>query len=101
MIIQTPTISANNLPPDQAARLWKAAKDFEGMTLGELLAPMFETVDTSDSLFGGGSAEQMWRPMLVQEIGKQMAAHAGIGLAVPVFEAMLRAQEAKGEPTKP
>jgi hypothetical protein len=31
--------------------------------------------------------------MLVDAIGRQMAAHGGIGLAVPVFNAMLRAQE--------
>ena len=40
--------------------------------------------------FGGGDAEATWRPMLVDAIGKQMAAHGGIGLAVPVFNAMLR-----------
>jgi hypothetical protein len=32
--------------------------------------------------------------MLVDAIGRQMAAHGGIGLVVPVFNAMLRAQEA-------
>ena len=31
--------------------------------------------------------------MLVDAIGKQMAAHGGIGLAAPVFNAMLQAQE--------
>jgi peptidoglycan hydrolase FlgJ len=96
MIVQPPAMPPSDLAPQQAAKLWKAAKDFEGMALGEMLAPMFETVDTSGGMFGGGQAEQMWRPMLVQEIGKQMAASGGIGLAVPVFEAMLRAQEAKG-----
>ena len=39
------------------------------------------------------TAEATWRPMLVDAIGKQMAAHGGIGLAVPVFNAMLQAQE--------
>ena len=36
------------------------------------------------------TAEATWRPMLVDAIGKQMAAHGGIGLAVPVFNAMLQ-----------
>ena len=31
--------------------------------------------------------------MMVDAIGKQMAAHGGLGLAEPVFKAMLRAQE--------
>jgi flagellar protein FlgJ len=72
-----------------------AAKDFEAMALGQLLAPMFETVDMSHSKFGGGEAEGTWRPMLVDAIGKQIAAHGGLGLAAPVFAAMLRAQEQK------
>ncbi len=83
----------NDLPPAQAARLWQSAKDFEAMTLGELLTPMFDTVDTAHGAFGGGDAEAAWKPMLVQQIGKQMAAQGGLGLARPVFEALLRAQE--------
>lgn len=83
----------NDLPPAQAAKLWKAATEFEAMTLGELLAPMFDTVDTSRGPFGGGDGEAAWRPMLIREIGKQMEAQGGIGLAAPVFEALLRKQE--------
>jgi peptidoglycan hydrolase FlgJ len=86
-------LPSSSLPPQQVAKLWKAAQDFEAMALGQLLAPMFNTVDTAHSLFGGGEAEATWRPMLVDAIGKQMAAHGGIGLAAPVFATMLRAQE--------
>jgi peptidoglycan hydrolase FlgJ len=85
--------AASSLPPEQTARLWQAAHDFEAMAIGQLLQPMFATVDTAHSAFGGGDAEATWQPMLVDAIGKQMAAHGGIGLAVPVFNAMLRAQE--------
>ena len=41
---------------NQTARLWQAAQDFEAMAIGQLLQPMFETVDTAHSLFGGGAA---------------------------------------------
>lgn len=85
--------ATGTLPQERAARLWKAAQDFEAMAIGQLLQPMFETVDTAHAAFGGGEGEQVWRPMLVDAIGKQMAANGGIGLAVPVFNAMLRAQE--------
>ena len=81
--------------PIDSAKLWQAARDFEAMAVGQLLQPMFDTVDLAHSAFGGGAAEAAWRPMLVDAIGKQMAAHGGIGLATPVFEAMLRAQEAR------
>ncbi|HEX5326115.1 MAG TPA: rod-binding protein [Acetobacteraceae bacterium] len=82
-------------PPAQAAKLWQAARDFEAMALGELLAPIFQTVDTAHGAFGGGAGEAAWKPMLVREIGKQMAAQDGLGLARPIFEALLRAQEAR------
>ena len=85
--------ASSSLPPEPTARLWKAAQDFEAMAIGQLLQPMFETVDVAHAAFGGGNAEATWRPMMVDAIGKQMAAHGGIGLAVPVFNAMLRAQE--------
>lgn len=85
----------SNLPPAQAAKLWRAAQAFEGMTLGALLAPMFDTVHGAHGPFGGGNAEATWRPMLVSAIGKDIAAAGGLGLAVPVFHAMLAAQEAR------
>ena len=88
--------AASTLPPAQTAKLWQAARDFEAMAIGQLLQPMFDTVDTAHGAFGGGEAEAAWRPMLVDAIGKEMAAHGGIGLAVPVFNIMLRKQEQMG-----
>jgi flagellar protein FlgJ len=88
-------LPTSTLPLEKVAKLWQAAKDFEAMALGQLLAPMFDTVDMAHSAFGGGEAESAWRPMLVDAIGRQMAAHGGIGLATPVFNAMLQAQERK------
>jgi peptidoglycan hydrolase FlgJ len=79
------------------AKLAKAAQDFEAMALGELLQPMFDTVDTAHGPFGGGDGEAAWRPMLVQEMAKQIAAHGGLGLARPVYAAMLRMQETKSK----
>ena len=85
--------AAAALPPQQTAKLWQAAREFEAMAIGQMLQPMFETVDVKNAAFGGGEAEEAWRPMLVDAIGKQMATHGGIGLAVPVFNALLRTQE--------
>ena len=65
------------------------------MALGQLLAPMFETVDTSRGLFGGGEGEQAWKPMMVQEMAKSIARAGGLGLAKPVLDQMLRMQEAQ------
>ena len=81
--------------PHQAAKMQRAAQDFEAMALNQLLAPMFETVDTSRGSFGGGEGEQAWKPMLVQEMAKAIARAGGLGLAKPVMEQMLRMQEAQ------
>jgi flagellar protein FlgJ len=80
-------------PTADPAKLAKSAQDFEAMAIGQLLQPMFDTVDTSHDTFGGGSGEEAWKPMLVQEFAKQIAAHGGLGLAKPVYDAMLRMQE--------
>jgi len=80
------------LPPD--AKTVKSARDFEAMAIGQLLQPMFETVDSAHSLFGGGAAEETWKPMMVTEIAKKIAANGGLGLARPVLAEMLRMQEA-------
>ena len=81
--------------PMDSAKLWKTARDFEAMALGELLKPMFDTADSKSNLFRGGEAEKTWKPMLVDEFGKQIAANGGLGLAGPIHDAMLRMQEGK------
>jgi flagellar protein FlgJ len=83
------------LPPQQVGRIQKAAQEFEAMALGQMLAPMFDTVDASKGPFGGGSGEEAWKPMMVSELGKQVAKAGGLGLARPVMEQMLRMQEAQ------
>lgn len=92
---------ATQLANPTTARFWKAAQDFEAMVLGQLIGPMFATVDTSKGPFGGGTAEEAWRPMLSQEIGKHMARGGGLGLAVPVFRQMLHAQEIADQQKNP
>jgi len=94
-ILPLPSMPDTSLPPAQVARAWKAAQDFEAMAIGQFLQPMFQTVDLSKSLFGGGEAESTWQPMLVTEIAKTIEAHGGFGLAMPVFREMLRMQEAR------
>jgi len=76
-----------------AAQLRKSAQDFEATTLNELFEPMFDTVDLSQSEFGGGDAENSWKPILVQEMTKAIAAKGGVGLAAPVYATLLHMQE--------
>ncbi len=83
--------------PADPAKLMKAAQDFEAMAIGQLLEPMFDTVDTAHGLFGGGAGEEAWKPMLVQEFAKQIEAHGGLGLAKPVYDAMVRKQQSQSQ----
>ncbi len=77
------------------AQIAKSAKDFESMAIGQLLQPIFDTVDTAHGEFGGGAGEEAWKPIMVQEFAKKIAAQGGLGLARPVYDAMLRMQQAQ------
>ena len=92
--------SAAAIGTDASGKLRKAATEFEAVAIGELLAPMFDTVDTAHGAFGGGDGEAAWRPMLVQAIGRQMAENGGLGLADSIYRALMRAQESGQEPTR-
>jgi flagellar protein FlgJ len=97
MTVQTiPAAVASTLPPAQVARITRSAQEFEAMALTQLLAPIFDTVDASKGMFGGGEAEAAWKPMMTAELAKHLAAHGGLGLARPVMQQMLRLQEAAG-----
>ena len=76
-------------------KMQRAAEDFTAVALNELLKPMFDTAETAEAPFGGGAAEQAFKPMMVSEIAKQIARTGGLGLAQPVLQQMLRLQEAK------
>ena len=100
MIISQSPPSALELSEPGNAKAWKSAQAFEAMALGQFLAPMFETVKTSDGPFGGGNGEESWRPMLTQELAKHIASAGGLGIAVPVYRQMLHMQEQAADRTK-
>lgn len=68
------------------------AQEFEAVFLAEMFKPMFESVDV-DPMFGGGQGEEMFRSMLVQEYGKEIAQTKGIGLADFVKRELIRIQQ--------
>ena len=76
------------LTPEQIAKTRQSAQDFEAMAIGQLLQPMFKTVDTSKGLFGGGKGEAAWKPKMLAKAG-------GIGIAASVMKEMLHIQESK------
>jgi Rod binding domain-containing protein len=73
-------------------KVQKAAQDFEGFFVGQMMESMTEGLQT-DAYFGGGHGEDMWRSMLNQEYGKEVAKSGRLGVASSVMTSMLRAQE--------
>ncbi len=85
---QIPTLSAQQLAHDD-----KAARQFEGVFLGEMMSQMFHGVGT-DPLFGGGEGEKMFNDLLVRQYGQKMAnTGQGIGIASTLKKMMIQMQE--------
>lgn len=74
------------------AGLERAAQGFEAMFLAQMLAPMFESLE-SDTLFGGGPAEDIYRSLLAEEYSKAISRSGGVGIADQVRAELLRLQE--------
>jgi hypothetical protein len=64
------------------------------MYLSQMISPMFAGLECEGE-FDGGSAEQSWRGMMVNEYGKSIARAGGLGIAAPVKAELIRLQEAK------
>ena len=69
-----------------------AARDFEAVFISQMFEQMFEGVST-DGPMGGGSGERIFRSLMIQEIGRQMAGQGGMGLADNVKRELLALQE--------
>ncbi|MCH8685097.1 rod-binding protein [Pedomonas mirosovicensis] len=68
-----------------------ALQDFESVLIGEMVNIMFSTVPT-DELTGGGNAESIYRSMMGQEMGKQIARQGGLGLVPHLMNEVIRMQ---------
>lgn len=76
------------------AKAKAAGKNFESMFVTQMLNHMFTGLDSENGWFGGGHAEAMFRPMLMDEYGKMIANHGnGIGIADQVTKVLLSQQE--------
>jgi len=76
----------------------EAGKDFEAFFIGQMMEHMMAGIET-DPMFGGGAGEDMWRSMLNQEYGKELAKSGKLGIADHVMRGMLLAQEQRDQQT--
>ena len=70
----------------------KAATQFEGVFISQMLGQMFNGIPT-DGPFGGGQGEAMFRSLMVDEYGKQIASQGGFGLSDAITRQLLHHQE--------
>jgi Rod binding domain-containing protein len=94
------TLAPKTLQPEPSAEIKKAAKDFESMLIGQLMAPMFEALKT-DGMFGGGSGEEMFRPMLLEQYAKGITKAGGLGISDSIAREMMRLQGGATAPETP
>lgn len=85
--------SGSKLSGAQMATIDKTATDYEAGFVSAMLESMFAGIKT-DKMFGGGSAEGMYRSLLNQEYGKAVAARGSLGIADAIKREMLHLQEA-------
>jgi len=67
------------------------AQKFEAQFLSSMFQQMFAGLET-DGPFGGGQGEEMFRSMMTDAMGKQVAKTGGIGLAGTVQREILKMQ---------
>ncbi len=78
--------------PAAAEELRRAAQEFEAVFLSEMLAPMFEGLDT-EGLGGGGMGEQIFRPMLVERYADAISRAGGVGIADAILRELMALQQ--------
>lgn len=69
----------------------KVATEFEHMFLSQMLQPMFAGLST-EAPFGGGSGEEMFKPMLIDQYAGAIASRGGIGVKDTVLKEILKLQ---------
>ena len=67
------------------------ARQFERMFVSEMLRPMFAGIST-EAPFGGGTGEEVFRPMLLDQYADAVAKGHGVGIADAVLKEILRLQ---------
>lgn len=81
-------------------KIEEASVEFEAVFLAEMLKPMFAGLKPNP-MFGGGSGEETFQGMMVQEYGNAMARAGGVGLAEHVRAELIRIQEILNQENQP
>jgi peptidoglycan hydrolase FlgJ len=87
----TPVAPTPAAPTPQQAQAKKLAEEFEAVFVGAMTKLMVESVETGGE-FSGGHGEAMFRGVMAEQLGTEIAKRGGIGLAPSVMDQILRLQ---------
>lgn len=91
MAQRRPGPSANVANVKTREQAEEVARQFERMFISEMLAPMFQGLET-DGPFGGGNAEATFRPMLIDQYADAISKGGGVGIKDAVLKEILKLQ---------
>ena len=77
--------------PKRETSAQTTAREFEAVFLGQMAKLMMESVEVGDE-FSGGHGEEMFRGVLAETMGTEMAKGGGVGLAPAVLDQIIRMQ---------
>lgn len=89
-----PPITTPPARPAPTAAQAKAATQFEAVFLGQMMQLMLGSVEPGE--FSGSHGEAMFRGVLAEKLGTEVAKRGGIGLAPAVLEQIVKMQEGNG-----
>lgn len=81
--------------PQRESAAQATAREFEAVFLGQMTKIMMETVEIGDE-FSGGHGEEMFRGVLAEKLGAEMARGGGVGIAPAVMEQIIKMQGGNG-----
>jgi peptidoglycan hydrolase FlgJ len=85
-------VSPASMPPGPDAKARKAAREFEAVFIGQMTKLMLDSIE-QDEGFSGGHGEAMFRGVLAEQMGAQIARGRGIGIAQSVMAEIIRLQQ--------
>ena len=83
--------AANAAELAKRGQIAKTAQNFESSFLTTMFETLFQSVPTN-TVFGGGPGEEMWKSFLAEAMAKATAQKGGIGVSQAVEREMLKLQ---------
>lgn len=89
-----PATTTAAIPAESRARIQarETAQAFEAVLIGQLTNMMMASADEGGD-FSGGHGEAMFRGVLAEKIGTEVAKRGGLGLAPAVMQEIIKLQD--------